>query len=53
MEKYIKLAKIAAITVGTVYGGHLLVQYVTPTEEELLAVRKCLVHKFKYFYKFY
>lgn len=38
--KYIKLAKIIAITVGTVYGGHKLVQYVTPTEEELLAVRQ-------------
>lgn len=38
-EKYVKLAKIVAITVGTVYGGHILVKYVTPTEEELLAVR--------------
>jgi hypothetical protein len=37
-ENYFKLAKIIAITVGAVYGGHLLVQYVTPTEEELLAV---------------
>lgn len=28
--------KIGVITAGTVYGGHKLVQYVTPTEEELL-----------------
>lgn len=33
------LLKIAWITVATVYGGHKLVQYVSPTEEELLAVR--------------
>lgn len=32
------LLKIALITVVTVYGGHKLVQYVSPTEEELLKV---------------
>lgn len=36
--KHFMLAKIIAITVCTVYGGHRLVKYVTPTEEELLAV---------------
>lgn len=32
------LIKIGLITVGTVYGGHKLVQFVSPTEEELLKV---------------
>lgn len=35
-RKTILLAKIGLITVSTVYGGHKLVQYVSPTEEELL-----------------
>ena len=32
------LLKIGFITVGTVYGGHKLVQFVSPTKEELLKV---------------
>ena len=32
------LVKIGVITIGTVYGGHKLVQFVSPTEEELLKV---------------
>lgn len=32
------LLKISLITVGTVYGGHKLVQFVSPTKEELLEV---------------
>lgn len=32
------LIKIALITVSTVYGGHKLVRFVSPTKEELLEV---------------
>lgn len=32
------LIKIGLITFITVYGGHKLVQFVSPTEEELLKV---------------
>jgi hypothetical protein len=37
-KKTITLMKIGAITVFTVYGGHRLVQFVSPTKEELLEV---------------
>ncbi len=39
-EKTKMLIKIALITVGTVYGGHKLVQFVSPSEEDLLKVFK-------------
>lgn len=37
-KKTIILMKISAITVLTVYGGHKLIQFVSPTKEELLQV---------------
>lgn len=37
-KKTIILMKIGVITVFTVYGGHKLVQFVSPTKEELLQV---------------
>ena len=37
-NKTIILMKIGAITILTVYGGHKLVQFVSPTKEELLQV---------------
>lgn len=37
-KKTIILMKIGTITFLTVYGGHKLVQFVTPTKEELLQV---------------
>ena len=37
-KKTIILMKIAIITMGTVYGGNKLVQFVSPSEEELLEV---------------
>lgn len=39
-EKTKMLIKIALITVGTVYGGHKLVQFVSPSEEDILKVFK-------------
>lgn len=37
-KKTMTLMKIGVITVFTVYGGHKLVQFVSPTKEELLQV---------------
>lgn len=37
-KKTILIAKIGVITFFTVFGGHKLVQFVSPTEEELLQV---------------
>lgn len=39
LNMYKKLAQILGLTVGITYGGHLLVKYLSPTEDELLAVR--------------
>ena len=37
-KKNITFMKIVFVSIGTVYGGHKLVQYVSPTEEDLLKV---------------
>lgn len=37
-EKSLMFMKITFLTVGLVYGGHKLVQFVSPTKEELLKV---------------
>lgn len=40
------LIKIGLISVGTVYGGHKLVQFVSPTEEQLLKVIFSAIYNF-------
>jgi len=49
-KKTIILMKIGAITVLTVYGGHKLVQFVSPTKEELLQVLQKAFHDYLLFY---
>jgi heme O synthase-like polyprenyltransferase len=38
-KKSLIILKLISISAGIVYGGHKLVQFVTPTEEELLKVK--------------
>lgn len=51
-KKTITLAKIGMVTFLTVYGGHKLVQFVSPTEEELLQVLSLNYHIFLIFIYF-